>query len=175
MSKIEFYGETKLIVINDGYTSINVKEELYSVWKDWAITGLNSQWEQAFSSTGGDDLGGGQFLGGYFFLENGWKIRPHEADHILDITGNLFSRDGSNPFVSTLGSYNVLIRSAFSSLTQALTTEGNSFSLSDIQAIIATAVPPAVWEQVASFYQGNGTFGRLIKEAADNSELAAIK
>jgi len=175
MAKVEFYGEDKLIIVNDGYTSIDVKRDLYSGWKMWVMLDTNSKWLQAFSSTGGDDLGNSKFLGGYFFLENGWKIRPYEGDHVLDVIGNLFSRDSSSPFTQTLGSFNVSIRSEFSSLTQALTTSGSSFTLADIQAVIATVVPPAVWDQVASFYQNNGTFGKLVQEAADNAELAAVK
>lgn len=40
---------------------------------------------------------------------NGWRIRPHEADHLLTVAGNLFVDEGGNPFIPTLSNYNVLV------------------------------------------------------------------
>ena len=47
------------------------------------------------ASVGGQDLGGGTALDGYFFLNNeeGWKLAPEDRDHELRINGNLYASD----------------------------------------------------------------------------------
>ena len=47
------------------------------------------------SSVGGQDLGGGTALDGYFFLNNkdGWKLAPEDRNHELQINGNLYAAD----------------------------------------------------------------------------------
>lgn len=120
-----FNGITKVISLTGGTTSFDV-EDLYSRWKDWVLLSDNSKFPPAFGeSVGNNALGGGVFLGKYFFLINGWVIRPQEANHILVVNGNLFPFPDSNPvFAATLGSYNVMIQLNTSSLTQALVTAG---------------------------------------------------
>ncbi len=124
MANVTFDGVNKLMVVNAGITTIDVQVDLYSDWKEWVLTSDNAKYPLAFTTTGGDALGGSEYLGAYFFLENGWKIRPYEGNHVLSVNGNLFTRDGSSPFVSTLGAYNVSIRSKFSSLTNIVTVSG---------------------------------------------------
>lgn len=130
MSVVTFDGVNKLIICNSGTTELSVQIELYSDWKEWVRTDSNAKYEQAFSTTGGDALSLTLNLGDYYFLENGWKIRPYEGNHVLTVTGNLFTRDGLSPFVSTVGSYNVSIRSNYASLTQ--TTAGGGTTANDI-------------------------------------------
>lgn len=83
-------------------------QELYRAWVDWAVQGDNLKWLPAFRTAGGDDLGGGRAIPGYYFLSNGWRVRPMEADHTLTIDGNLFVDGGGSPIVRTLGDWNVL-------------------------------------------------------------------
>lgn len=125
MAVVTFNGATKTISVNTGVTSLNVKVDLYSDWKEWLLLSDNAKYEQAFSTVGGDDLGGGLFLGDYYFLENGWKIKPQEGNHVLTVIGNLISRDGGSPFISTVGNFNVSIRSQYSSLTQTANGGGD--------------------------------------------------
>lgn len=129
---VTFDGVNKLIICNSGTTELNVKIDLYSDWKEFSLTSDNAKYLQAFSTTGGDTLDTGVYLGDYYFLENGWKIRPYEGNHVLTVTGNLFSRDGLSPFVSTLGAYNVSIRSKYSSLTQTAGSGGSGATANDI-------------------------------------------
>lgn len=128
---VTFDGINKLIICNSGTTELNVKTDLYSDWKEWMLTSSNSKYLQAFSTTGGDELSLTLNLGDYYFLENGWKIRPYEANHELTIIGNLFTRDSLSPFVVTLGNFNVSIRSNYASLTQT-TAGGGGVSADDI-------------------------------------------
>lgn len=116
-----FDGPNKLIILTSGTTTVDVKV-LYSAWKDWVLLSNNAAFLQAFSAIGGDPLVGGQFLGSTYFLENGWKIRPQEANHTLVVSGNLYARDGSSPFVSTVGSFNVTINLSTSNLVDTVSS-----------------------------------------------------
>lgn len=114
-----FIGIERLIILDSEVVSFAVAD-LYSRWKNWSSLSANSKWLDAFRSTGGDPIGGDQFISPYYVLLNGWKIRPHESDHLLTVIGNLITDDASNSFVTTLGDYNVQIQSIVTS--NSLTT-----------------------------------------------------
>lgn len=102
--KVTFDGPNRLILINDGVTAIDVKEDIYSAWKEWVIDlsivdhPENAAVLQAMTAIGGEPTPTGS-IGSTFFLQNGWKIKPWPGSYRLLISGNLFSADGSNPFV----------------------------------------------------------------------------
>lgn len=118
-----FDGPQKRIIMDLNTTSMDVKD-IYSLWKQWAILDNNLKYLPAFEVLGGDPLVGGKYLGTTFFLANGWKIRPYEGNHTLILSGNLYTRDGSSPFVNTLGNYNVLINLSTSNLVDSISTSG---------------------------------------------------
>lgn len=127
--KVTFYPATRIIQIdevptligNDLVVDIDVKTDLYSDGKeDWLSNTDLNKLIFAMSSVGGNPLPGGKALGATFFLEGGWKIRPYEGSHMLRINGNLYASDGSNPFVPTVGSYNVQIIQTVSSLVDSV-------------------------------------------------------
>lgn len=83
----------------------------------------------------------------YFFLMNGWKIRPYEGNHTLNLIGNLFIDNpetyGSNVTVPTTGSYNVLVN--MSTTSDATTIEvGGGLLESD-----KTDIANMVWENIS--------------------------
>lgn len=118
---ITFDGATKRIVLDS--TSVTASE-LWSRWVDWAQA--NPQWLPAFRQVGGDDLGGGLFIPVYFFLLNGWRVRPLEGNHALVITGNLFVEGGGVPVVNTLGAFNVSVQYTVPVQAQGISTSGGS-------------------------------------------------
>lgn len=122
-----FDGVNKLIIGDLGTTSFDVKA-VYSDWKEWVATDENTKYLQAFSVLGGDPTVSGQYLGSTFFLENDWKVRPQEANHTLNVNGNMYSRDGSAAFVPTLGTYQVLIIHQVSNLVDTLATDGSQYT-----------------------------------------------
>lgn len=138
MPKVTFNGSDKLIIINSGITSINVKIDLYSDWKEWLLQSDNVKYPQAFTAVGGDPISDTLSLGTTYFLENSWKIRPYEGNHRLVVTGNLYARDGSNPFTSTTGNYNVMINLSTSNLVDLVTVETGGNTLSDIGQAVWT-------------------------------------
>lgn len=132
---IIYDAANKLIILDSTTVSAT---EIYSRWVDWVASGDNTKYPQAFSSVGGDDLGGGLFIPPYYFLLNGWKVRPMESDHTLTITGNLFVDGGGNPIVRTVGPFNVLVKSVVPVQAQAFSTAGGaSVDLSSVLDAIA--------------------------------------
>jgi hypothetical protein len=99
---ISIDGSTKRIILDSASVTA---AQVWSAWVDWHET--HQQWPLAFQLVGGIALGGGLFIPPYFFLMNGWRVRPMEASHNLTITGNLFVDGGGVPVVGTLGTYQV--------------------------------------------------------------------
>ena len=159
-----FDGPNKLIILDPGTTQVSVSD-IYSRWKDWASDVDNSKFVRAFEdSVGGNPLGGGVLLGAYYFLTNGWLIRPQEADHTLIVEGNLFPvPDTAGLFAPTVGSFNVLIAQRTSSLTQQVIVDP-----ADAAAEIATAV----WTEDLSGAQTLDTSGDMLKKAKQNSAVS---
>lgn len=122
---VVFDGPNKRINCLSGTTTLDMVE-VYSSWKEWMLLSDNAKYQFAFTVIGGDEIAPGEYLGRTFFLENGWKIKPQEASHVLTVIGNLYSRDGLSPFVTTSGAYNVSIRSKFSNLIDMIATGGGS-------------------------------------------------
>ena len=113
-----FDGNAKIINLTTGTTNVSVRD-LWSRYCDWLAIGDNSKYVSAMRVVGGDPLPGSKELGLTFFLRNGWKIRPYEGDHTLNIEGNLYSEDGSSPYSAVLGSFNVMIISSVSNLVDS--------------------------------------------------------
>ena len=153
MAKVTFDGDNKLIIVNNGETSLRVDVDIYSDWKKWLLQSDNIKYPIALSAIGGDPIGGERYLGSTFFLENGWKLRPFEGNHSLTVTGNLYTRDGSSPFVQTLGSYNVLISMQVSNLIDTVSTSGGN-TPSDIA--------DAVWDKIIPTTPVSSSFGEWV-------------
>lgn len=129
---ITFDPTNKRIILDSAYVSA---AQMYSRWKEWVQTGDNLKYDQAFYALGGDPLGGGIFVASYFFLMNGWKIRPMEANHLLVIDGNIgVYGGGSAPVVNTLGSYNVSVQYTVPVQAQGVATNGGNVDLNQIIA-----------------------------------------
>ena len=101
-------------------------QAVYVAWVDWAATSDNAKYLPAFSAVGGDALGGGLFIPPYYFLRNGWRVRPMESNHNLTITGNLFVDGGGVPVVSTLGTYQVNVNYTVPVQAQGIATSGST-------------------------------------------------
>lgn len=114
-------GATKRIILDSASVSA---AQIWSAWVDWHEA--NQQWPLAFQLVGGNALGGGLFIPPYFFLMNGWRVRPMEASHNLTITGNLFVDGGGVPVVGTLGTYQVNVNYTVPVQAQGIATSGST-------------------------------------------------
>ncbi len=105
--------------------------QIWSRWADWHAA--NPGWPLALRQVGGDDLGSGLSIPPYYFLQNGWRVRPMESNHTLTITGNLFVEGGGTPVVPTLGVFQVNVNYTVPVQAQAVSTSGGGTV--DINAI----------------------------------------
>lgn len=164
-----FDGPNKIISCTLGTLTFSAAE-LYSRWKDWLVDDPERfRFEPAFSgSVGGEPLGGGVFVGGYFFLQNGWVVRPQEADHQLIVSGNLYPiPETANLFTSTLGDFQVIVGMRTSSLTQKVVTSNGSGGGGT--GPTAEEIAEAVWNEDIS--QATEGAGRNLKEVTTNTGL----
>jgi len=93
--KVTFDGPNKLIIINDGESSISIQDDIYSSWKQWISLRDYLKFVPACRSVGGDPTVEGNFLGATFFTINDWQIQISDN---TDFVGNIFSDDFSSPF-----------------------------------------------------------------------------
>jgi len=128
LSDVTFDGANKLIILANSVYDVDVVE-LYSVWKTWMTLSDNAKYVSAMRTVAGDPTIGAKKISPHFFLMNGWKLRPSEADQTLTLTGNLYADEaetyGANITVPTLGDYTVTVNMSTSSdsLTTVVTTE----------------------------------------------------
>lgn len=101
-------------------------QEIFVAWADWVVLSDNLKYLPAFSATGGDNLGSGLLIPPYYFLINGWRVRPMESNHNLTITGNLFVDGGGVPVVPTLGTYQVTVNYTVPVQAQGISTSGTA-------------------------------------------------
>lgn len=106
-----FNGSTKTIILSTGTTQISVRD-LWSRWVDWWLSFDNSKYLKAMDFVGGNDIdiSEGTKIPIYLFLQNGWKIKPQESNHTLNVgDGILLVDGGGDPFINTNGSFVVRI------------------------------------------------------------------
>lgn len=126
-----FNGTTKRITLV-GVTTLNLID-LHSRWKEWVLSG-NAECLIAFGAVGGDIPA----IPLYLFLQNGWKIVPQAADHVLTVSGGILeTSDGSDPFVDPSGSYKIRINRQTPGIAIGYSTTGSTGPSADD---IATAV-----------------------------------
>lgn len=94
--KVTFDGVNKLIIVNPGVTSLDVKTDLYSDWKEWVRNYDYLKFLPPFRTVGGEPIVGGQSLDVTYFLINGWRIKPYYGSYTLNVIGNLFEVDGGS-------------------------------------------------------------------------------
>ena len=143
---VSFDGINKLIIVNTGVTEISVKTDLYSDWKEWTLIGDNSKYLSAMRAVGGDPISDVKELGSTYFLTNGWRIRPAEWNHRLSIVGNLYTEEGDSPYISTLGSYSVMLISEVSTLVES--------TIQQLPEIEYSSYSGGVWLDVDSGFTG---------------------
>ena len=104
---ITFNASTKIIQLD---TNAHSAAEIWSRWVDWFATSDNCKYLPAMQVIGGNLVDGSIYIPSYFYLLNGWRIRPMEASHNLTITGNIIVLGGGDPIVNTVGSYQVNVK-----------------------------------------------------------------
>lgn len=133
---LSFDGSTKVVTITTD-TELNVKN-LWSRYIDWYMTGDNSKYGEAMTEIGGEDIDpiAGTTIPVYVFLQNGWVVKPKEANHTLAVTeGILLVGGGGDPFTNTTGTY--IVRINYQQPVQAIGVSGGgggSLTAADVWA-----------------------------------------
>jgi hypothetical protein len=121
--KVTFDGINKRIIVNEGVTEVDIKEDVYSDWKEWVQVRDNAKYEPALRTTGGDPAGSGQFTGDFYFLINDWQI---EVSALVKFTGIIYSDNPDlEPFVINPGGG---VISTVSLLAQSVETSSGSLT-----------------------------------------------
>lgn len=161
-------GPTKVISLTSGTVEVSVRD-LWSRWVDWFLTSDNSKYAPAFVNVGGDDidLTAGTSIPIYAFLVNGWRLKPQEANHTLNINdGILVVSGGGDPFINTSGSY--IVRINYSQPVQAITVStGGGGGLS------ASQVANAVWDELMSSHTVSGSMAKELKKKLNTGTFIA--
>jgi hypothetical protein len=95
-----------------GDSTIDLKIDFYSDAKEhWIVDDLANKHDFAMTVIGGQDIvPGTSAIPMYAFLRAGWRIRPDERDHTMNIlSGILLVEGGGDPFVDTVGDFVVRI------------------------------------------------------------------
>lgn len=157
---IVFDPAAKRIILDSASVSAT---EVFSRWEDWAAQSDNVKYGMVIRQVGGDDLGGGLSIPPYYFLQNGWRVRPMESNHNLTITGNLFVEGGGVPVVPTLGTFQVNVNYTVPVQAQGISTSGGggpsaSAIADEIMARLAAAtIPVDVKRMNGALLAGDGT------------------
>lgn len=154
--KVTFDWANLLIIVDFGITELDVEIDLYSDWKEDVKLSDNNKHPAAFRTIGGDPISPSENVGATFFLINGWKIRPHEADHTLVLNGNIFTDPSTNsPFVPTLGAFTVVMTTKVSSLVTGLKTMSSEVQLA--RKVLTNRLETNPSTGVLTLYDDDGT------------------
>lgn len=118
MAKFTVDTTNKLFIAKTGVVSFDVQIDLYSDGKEhWLTDTTANKFDFPVRTVAGDPISGSESISPFFFLRDGWKIRPDEVDHQLDVLGNLFIDTGEigGLFVPTTGGFTVLVNITVSS------------------------------------------------------------
>lgn len=116
---VTFDGDNRLIIVNAGVTSLRMKEDIYSNWKEWVSVRENAKYVPAFRTTGGDPVGGGLYAGDIYFTINNWRIVIAEQ---VEVQGIVYDdTPGVSPFIVLPGGG---VRNVVSNLAYAYNVAG---------------------------------------------------
>lgn len=159
--KVTFDGENKLIYVNDYYSSINIKLDVYSAYKRWLQRRQNASYAIPMRAIGGDVVGGGLYAGDIYFLTNNWQI---VINHMVTVNGVLYNDNTGLPaYIIKSGGG---VTSTVSNLTYSYNTIGTTVPT-------ATDIANQVWSTDPSVYGTSSAAGKLnkvdtIKTTTDN-------
>lgn len=144
-----FDGANKRIHIELDAVNNNVvtftPEMLWSRWVDWYLTGDNSKYPQALRITGGDPIGGGQYIGNYLFFRNdlGWRGVPPMVDGVfIVINGAFYAEDPNLPVMENNAGQETDLVINRSSIVTSVAGGGSTYTLDQIADAVWSKVLP---------------------------------
>lgn len=163
---ITFDGINRKIYVAPSIGTLNVRQDIYSNWKEWVRLYDNAKYLPALRTIGGDPIGGGETAGDLYFLQNGWKI---EVNHYIEIQGAIYSDDGNSPFIILEGGG---IRSTVSSLVQNL---GFTGTVANTVVVEPNILPEDVWNYLLVNANTPGSVGERFKSLLTVAKYLGLK
>lgn len=161
--KVIFDGANKLIIINPNETSISIKSDVYSSWKEWARLRDNAKFLPAMRNIGGDDLGSGKIAGDTYFTINNWKILVQNS---CNIDGVIYSDNFPTPFVTPEDTK--IVTNSVSNLVQSLGFSGTIEIGSEDTA-------KAVWDYLLTNANIPGSMGERLGKLLTVAKFLGLK
>lgn len=130
---VHFDGPNRIIIVQPQVSIVNM-QDIYSSWVRWSVLYDNLKFKPAMRYIGNDPIGGGQYSGLMFFLQNGWQI---VISHAVSVEGIIYHDDpGISPYIILPGGGVV---NKVASLAYAYNTAG-------VQVPTANEIATAVWQ-----------------------------
>lgn len=152
MAKFDVDTTNRLFIAKGGVTSFDMKVDFYSDMKEHWIANTDGSMGFKFPliTIGGQDIvTGTSKIPMYGFLANGWRLRPQEADHTLDVLAGILLVDGGgDPFVDTVGPFTVRINYQQPVQSIESTLAGPAAFIVALNAALYDGVP---WEIVVQY------------------------
>jgi hypothetical protein len=125
------YGNSGLV--SDGQFEFDI-QNIYSEWIAWAMTGNNLKYLPAFDATGGDNIGGGQSVGKYVFMNNNtWKfVAPNVTPLDVIVNGSLYGANSDASLIEMIGGNTTSLQIRNSALTVGINTAGSTLTAADV-------------------------------------------
>lgn len=158
MATITFDGPSRVITVGyDGPVTEVAAADLYSRWKDWVKAG-NAQYEPAFGeSVGGNELGGGVSLSGYYFIRNdlGWTLEHSSYDYQILVSGDLYPQNPAIPFLE--------LDPDVYTVTWIFQRSAASY-IRDSAGTDPATIAAAVWDETLADHLSTGTTGKRLSD-----------
>lgn len=165
--KVTFNMFTRVISVNAGVISLDIKVDVYSAWKRWALADDNNKIGVVVRAIGGDATIGLLKAGDIYFLLNGWLLAVDLST--TAIVGSLFSDDFDTPLIDFDG--NPVFQSFVSNLVAGVSSTPTAIQVAqqvwDIQQTLTTlagSMGLALSE----------THGQIQREVHIDTELVAV-
>jgi len=161
--KVSFDGVARRIVVHEGVTTLDIRQDVYSAWVRWTEREDNARFRLAMRFSGADPIPGGE-TGITFFLTNNWKM---EYDpNIVAVSGVLYSDNYATPY------WSVLDKPIYPATVAALVN--SAVTTQNIVTGDLSSVPAAVWAYVARTLTSNLTAEEVAAAVASNPKTLTV-
>jgi hypothetical protein len=155
---------TKTLIITaapdvNGFVTINVQVDVWSdLIEDWDADVNLRKHTFPLIAIGGQTISAGK-LGTTYVLADPWHMHPYEADHVLNIDGNLFTELALTQLVApTVGNYTVTVNRNLSTLVEVVESNTSGLTPTESAALLQIATDLASVEGEVTL-MSDGVFG----------------
>lgn len=162
--KVTFDGANKLIYVATDVNNIDVKVDIYSSWKEWSRLYDNAKFLPAIRTIGGDPVGGGQYAGDIYFLQNGWRV---VVNHPVTLSGTLYTEEGESPYIIEAGGG---VTATVSSLVQSIGFQGTINNI-----VEPNILPQDIWDYLLENANTPGSVGERFSKLLTVAKFLGLK